>query len=227
MSLISRVESVRGRGVRAFPCPNRISGRSRTSISAEMQPVAEEQPFHDLIRRVRSGNPEAARELVDRYGPHIRRVARFELRDARLRRLVDSEDVWQSVAAAFFVRAAVGEFELESPRDLLSLLSTMARNRARRHAEHEGAAKRDFRRSEPLDTSACDVAARGPTPSSVASYREMRVRFLERLSEEERLIAELRAEGFTWPEVADRLGDDPFHSAIREGRELSLDQAAR
>lgn len=169
--------------------------------------MAYEQPFHYLIRRVRKGDAAAARELVDRYGPQIRRVARFELRDARLRRLVDSEDVWQSVAAAFFLRAAAGEFDLDSPRDLLRLLSAMARNRARRHAEHEGAAKRDFRRVESLNRDDFDVAARGQTPSSVASHREIRVRFLQRLSIHERLIADFRAEGLAWPEIADRMSE--------------------
>lgn len=183
------------------------SGLERTINLNILVPMAAEPQFHNLIRRVRRGDSDAARELVERFGPHIRRVARFELRDARLRRLLDSEDVWQSVAAAFFVRAAAGEFDLESPRDLLNLLSTMARNRARRHFEKEGAAKRDFRRVAHLETGAQAPRAPGPTPSSLASHREILSLFLARLGSEEQRIAELRAEGLAWSEIAALLGE--------------------
>jgi RNA polymerase sigma-70 factor (ECF subfamily) len=191
-----------------------------------MHPPEEDQsPFRDLVRRVRRGDPDAAREVVERYGPHIRRVARFELRDRRLRRLVDSEDVWQSVAGAFFVRAAAGDFELDTPRDLLALLSAMARNRARRHAEREGAAKRDFRRVEHMDAVAGALKARDPTPASAAAHRELLSELLRRLSPEERRVAELRAEGLAWAEVARRTGGTA--EAIRKRHERACERAAR
>ena len=37
--------------------------------------------FHDLIRRVRAGNEEAATEIVQRYEPAIRRAVRIRLVD--------------------------------------------------------------------------------------------------------------------------------------------------
>jgi RNA polymerase sigma-70 factor (ECF subfamily) len=190
-----------------------------------MASPASESPFADLLRRVRQGDPAAAREVVERYGPHIRRVARFELRDPRLRRLVDSEDVWQSVAGAFFFRAAAGDFELSTSRDLVALLSAMARNRARRHAEHEGAARRDFRRAEPADASAATLAAPGPSPRSAFAHRELLAELLRRLSPEERRAAELRAEGCSWAEVAERLGGTA--EAIRKRHQRACERAAR
>jgi hypothetical protein len=53
--------------------------------------------FSDFIRRVRRGDERAAEELVERYGPAIRRVVRVRLRDPRLQRLMDSGDICQSV----------------------------------------------------------------------------------------------------------------------------------
>jgi DNA-directed RNA polymerase specialized sigma24 family protein len=91
----------------------------------------------ELIRRVRAWDQEAAAELVRRYEPMIRRTVRFRLADARLDNLLESMDISQSVLRSFFVRAAAGQYDLETPGQLLRLLATMARNKlistARRH----------------------------------------------------------------------------------------------
>src|SRR5436305_574591 len=85
--------------------------------------------FQDLIRRVRTGDGDAATRLVHDYEADVRRVIRFRLRDSSLRKLLDSVDIWQSVLANFFVRAASGQFELDTPDQLRNLLVTMACNR--------------------------------------------------------------------------------------------------
>ena len=73
--------------------------------------MSEESAFRDLIRRVRAGDEDAAKEIVRIYEPAIRREARVRLVDPRLRRLFDSMDICQSVFASFFVRAAMGQYE--------------------------------------------------------------------------------------------------------------------
>ena len=85
--------------------------------------------FEELIRRVRAGDPGAAAELVRNYEPAIRRAVRFRLADARLGSLLESMDICQSVLASFFVRVATGQYELETPEQLLKLLTAMARNK--------------------------------------------------------------------------------------------------
>jgi hypothetical protein len=74
--------------------------------------MPEESPFPELIRRVRGGDEEAAAELLRRYGPTIRRVARVRLADAHLQRLFDSLDICQSVFGSFFVRTALGQYDI-------------------------------------------------------------------------------------------------------------------
>jgi RNA polymerase sigma-70 factor (ECF subfamily) len=59
--------------------------------------------FDDFMRRVRSGDEQAAAELVRQFEPLIRREVRYQLRDRRLYRLFDSMDICQSVLASFFV----------------------------------------------------------------------------------------------------------------------------
>ena len=64
--------------------------------------MPEQTSFADLIRRVRAGDDQAARELVREYEPAIRRAVRIQLRNPRLRAQLDSVDICQSVLANFF-----------------------------------------------------------------------------------------------------------------------------
>ncbi len=96
--------------------------------------------------RVRAGDEEASAELVRTYEPAIRVAVRARLTDPRLRRLLDSTDVCQSVLGNFFDRAGAGQFELKDPKQLVALLVTMARNRITNHALQQQAARRDHRR---------------------------------------------------------------------------------
>ena len=89
----------------------------------------EETPFPDLLRRVRAGDQDAAVELVRRYESAIRRAVRIKLLDSRLTEALESMDICQSVMGSFFYRAALGQYEMEKPEDLVRLLVTMARNK--------------------------------------------------------------------------------------------------
>jgi len=113
--------------------------------------LPDENKFRDLIQRVRQRDEEAAAELVQSYESAIRRVVRIHLRDSRLRRVLDSMDICQSVLASFFVRTALGEFELESPQQLLQLLATITRNKLVNQANRLRAQRRDIRRDAALD----------------------------------------------------------------------------
>src|SRR5438045_6758201 len=124
--------------------------RASIACGSGLSLMPEQELFAELIRRVRAGDEEAAAELVRRYEPAIRRVVRVHLRDSRLRRLLDSTDVCQSVLATFFVRANLGQYELDTPTDLLKLLATIARHKVISQAQRHGADRRDYRRDEAL-----------------------------------------------------------------------------
>ena len=53
--------------------------------------------FGDLLTRVRAGDPGAAEELIRKYEPVIRVTVRARLTDSRLRRVMDTMDICQSV----------------------------------------------------------------------------------------------------------------------------------
>ena len=113
-----------------------------------------------------SGRP---RSLVQRHEPAIRRAVR--VRDPRLR-LIESVDICQSVLATFFVRAALGQYDLENPDQLLKLLATIAQNKLAGQANREHAGRRDQRRINP-GAAIEECLAPGSSPSHQMSKREI------------------------------------------------------
>lgn len=193
--------------------------------------MTDDETFTDFLRRIRAGDEQAAAELVRRYEPFIRRAVRLRLEDRRLGRLFDSMDVCQSVLGSFFVRAAVGQFELDTPEQLVKLLATMARNKLASQARKEYAGRRDHRRVEASGPAALDQAAPGSSPSRQASAKEMLQEVHRRLSPDERRLVELRTQGHDWAQIAAEVGSTPaalrqkFCRALnRVTRELGLDE---
>jgi RNA polymerase sigma-70 factor (ECF subfamily) len=183
--------------------------------------VPENEPalsFVDLMNRVRAGDEQAAAQLIADYEPQIRRVIRVRLTDSRLRRQFDSMDVCQSVMANFFVRSALGQFDLHSPAQLVKLLATMAERRLINHVHKQQAQKRDVRRQQTGDGEELDFLDHGPTASRIVAGRDLLEQVRSRLTPAESLIADRRAEGQSWQEIAEELGDKPDAVRMRFSR---------
>ena len=161
----------------------------------------EDNLFLTLVRRVRAGDGVAAAELVRLYEPAVRRVVRMRLRDPRLRRVLDSSDVCQSVMASFFVRVAAGQFELNRPEQLLRLLAVMARNKLAGQARRGYVTRREFGdETRPAST----LADPGPGPNQQVAWRDLLGAVRGRLSDEERQLADRRARLQGWEQIAAR-----------------------
>jgi RNA polymerase sigma-70 factor (ECF subfamily) len=193
--------------------------------------MPEASDFPDLIRRVRAGDQAAAAELVRRYEPAIRRAVRVRLSDSRLARAFDSMDVCQSVMASFFVRAALGQYELDAPEQLLKLLATMARHKLADQVDRERAECRDNRRVEEGGAETREVVGGASSPSRQVAARDLLEAVQRRLSPEERQLVELRNQGLDWAAVAVRVGGTPeglrkrlARATDRVARELGLDE---
>ncbi len=186
--------------------------------------MAEELSFAELIQRVRAGDQEAATVLVRRYEPAIRRAVRIRLTDSRMGRVLDSMDICQSVLASFFVRAALGQYELDAPEQLLRLLATMARHKLADQVDRERAECRDNRRLAG-GAAAHEVAAEATSPGEQVSARELLAEVQRRLSAEERQLVELRQEGLEWGDIAVRVGGKP--EALRKRLARATDRIAQ
>ena len=182
-----------------------------------------EPSFDELIRQVSAGDEQAAARLVRDFEPVIRRVLRARLRNADARREFDSMDICQSVLANFFVRVATGQYDLKEPDDLTKLLVTMSRNKVAEKMRRQHRLRRDSRRT--LDgVEELPLVGRDPSPSAVIAGKELLEEAQQRLSEEERLLVELRGQGHSWEEVAASLGGTP--GARRNQLARALDRVA-
>src|SRR3954464_8639585 len=123
-----------------------------------------QNPFDELLRRVRAGETSAAYELVRRYESAIRVAVRTRLSDPALRRQFDSMDICQSVLASFFLRAAAGQYDLDKPGQLVALLTQMARNKLAMRSRNLYRQRRDVRRT----TSASDNDAMQREPADAS-----------------------------------------------------------
>lgn len=133
---------------------------------------------------------------------------------------MDSTDVCQSVMADFFVRTALGQFDLKSPEQLIGLLATMARNRVINHAKKQRAQRRDVGRLEGGDVADVQPAAAESTPSQIVAGRELLDAFRAMLTPDERDLAERRSRGEAWAEIAESLGRRPDALRIKLSRAL-------
>lgn len=182
--------------------------------------MSEEPTFRDLMSRVRAGDEQAAEELVRLYVPAIRLVVRRRLHDPSLRSLFESMDICQSILAGFFVRVALGQYELDTEEQLRKLLVTMALNKLRNHKQSQEAARRDARRTQKDSSAVREVVDPYPSPGQLAANRELLQALRSRLSEEERQLVELREQECSWAEIAERVGSKPdtvrmrYHRAI-------------
>lgn len=165
-----------------------------------------ENSFDELVRRVRAGDSAAAEEVVRRYEMAIRVAVRTRLSDPALRRQFDSMDICQSVLASFFLRAAAGQYDLHDPPQLVALLTKMAQNKLAMHARSEYRQRRDVRRALPLGDELAEPPHKSPLPPEQVADRDLLQRAFQLMDPQVRQIADSRAAGAEWTDIATKLG---------------------
>ncbi|TWT84771.1 RNA polymerase sigma factor [Planctomycetes bacterium CA13] len=182
--------------------------------------------FDDLIRKLKKGDGLAASQLVAEYETEIRRYVRVRLRTSRMRRLIESVDICQSVFAKFFVDLKRETVCPQSPDQLRALLMTMAKNKLIDKARYNQADKRDIGAVEAdggmLLEQTSDASR---SPSSVLADKELLEKFRGHLTEEERELIDARMEGTDWAEIATRCGTTG--EAMRKRVMRSIEAAAK
>jgi len=177
----------------------------------EDRTVPTDDDFAHLFARLEAGEPAAAAEVHARYACRLIGLARYGL-NSRIRSRMDGDDVAQSVFRTFFRRAAAGAFDLASEDALWALLAEITLRKCGRWNRLFAAAKRDTRREirlspedeesfvvQPIDT-------REPSPDDAAILVDLVEQVLTALEGRDRLVCELRLQGFTPPEIAQRAG---------------------
>jgi len=186
--------------------------------------------FQRLVRELKAGSPDAARELTETYGGHVLRVIRRRL-PQRLRSQFDSLDfaqiVWKSVLC-HPARLA----DLDDAERFAQWLAALASNKVISIGRRFQTARQDISREQHLPEAATlavsERVTRQPTPSAVAIFREEWERVLHEQPERARRVMELRFTGSTFEEIAHELGieESTARKIIARLRERSRRRAA-
>jgi RNA polymerase sigma-70 factor (ECF subfamily) len=171
--------------------------------------MSETPPDEDFLNWWRSGDEDAARQLFDRYVDQLVAVARRRI-SQRLASRIDAEDIVQSVFRTFFHRAREGKFHLEDPDDLCKLLARITVHKTFRQIAFQKRGKRDAGRETAQSDDSQDLLmkllAGEPTPEEATAFLDQLEHFLGQLKPQDRRILELRMEGYSNVEIADKLG---------------------
>lgn len=171
--------------------------------------------FAGLIDRLRDGDDDAVRVVLDRFSQQLLRLAQGRL-GAVLRVKEDPEDVVQSVYRSFFRRHRDGEFQIENWESLWGLLSLLTLRKIARRAEFYQAKKRDAGQEVPLasggesDAAGWVAAARDPGPEESAILVETIEELLQPLSASEQEMVRLRLAGHSTAEIGQTVGRSQF-----------------
>ncbi|MBS0209049.1 MAG: sigma-70 family RNA polymerase sigma factor [Planctomycetes bacterium] len=190
----------------------------------EATPMATNAEFVELIARVRRGDQQATAELVRMYEPEVRRFINARHTDERIRPSFGASDVYQNVMMSFFVRVALGEYEINAPEQLIALLTTMGRNKLVNHIEREQAGKRDVRRIGQEEVTNLPNQA-VDTPSQIAMGRELLANVRRQMTSRELYLVEQRASGRSWEELAKEVGEPADTLRMRCSR--AIDRVGR
>jgi len=171
------------------------------------------QPPEDLgalLNRVRTGDEAALTQLLQQYEPRLRTAARVLL-GPLLRPHVDSIDLVQSVHRVLLPGLRDGKYDLSCSEQLLALALTVIRRKVAR-------TWRRLQREQPPGTMTEEaensvealLASRNPEddPAANAQVNDAVEFLLNNLNEDDRQLIELRLQGYSTVEIADRLKSD-------------------
>ena len=179
-----------------------------------------------LINLWRQGDEDAARQIVERYIDRLLLLARRRI-SQRLASRVDPEDVVQSVFRTFFSRLKAGRFQLEEQDDLCKLLVRITLHKTLRQVAFHKAAKRDpgleTDQGEHHREQLMALLDGEPTPEATVAFVDQLEHFLGQLQPQERQILEMRLQGYSNEEIAQRLGlyDRKIRRAIEHVRAIA------
>lgn len=170
------------------------------------------EEFQDLMRRVREGSNDAARELLETYGPHVVRVVRRRM-SRELRSRFDSLDFAQAVWASFYAQRSRLE-DVDDPETLLAQLAQMARNKVVTEYRRRVLTQRaGIEREQPLESHEELVEEQPvesiPSPSQEFLAKDTWERLLANQSPLNQQVLRLRLAGLNCEEVGKRLAMHP------------------
>ena len=159
---------------------------------------------HLLLKRIRTGDQDAATELYLRYARRLLRLASSQSSSALTSR-VDPEDVVQSVFRTLFRRVSNGFYDVPPGDELWQLLLVLALNKIRKLATYHQAQKRDVRKTQDYETvQQFDEQQHATDETSLQILQMVVDDLLLELPTTKRRIIEMRIEGYRADDIVPR-----------------------
>lgn len=161
-----------------------------------------------LLQNMKQGDRDAVEQLWARYFDRLVRLARGKLLGVP-RQMADEEDVALSAIKSFCRAVEENRFpKLENSGDLWQILVMLTRNKASNLREYHASQKRDASLEVHGGEGFVDLLqSEEPDPQFVVELKEQFQFLLDELPDNQlQQIAVLKMEGYTHPEIAQKLG---------------------
>jgi RNA polymerase sigma-70 factor (ECF subfamily) len=165
-----------------------------------------------MIAGLRDGDHQVMQQFCREYGDRLHRLAEKRL-GGKLRRRVGPEDIVQSAYRTFLRRAQGGEFDLGDSDSLWRLLCAITLKKLYQKARANRRLKRSFDKEVHPQTDASDISGAGfdpvdrqPLPDEEAAFADQFEQLIASLDAEEQQVVELKLQGCTNEEAAERMG---------------------
>lgn len=170
--------------------------------------------LQEFLAILRSSDQQTIESLLNRLDPALRRIIRLRLADPRLRRVLDTADVFQSLLKDFLFQNHRDPSPAEAAAGLSAYLSAAVRykihTKLRKERRHLGTLTDDSR----LVSSEMSAARQ-------VEHREFIEAVRQRLSDDRRFLFDLTARGLTWTEISHKLGGKPDALRMRLRRAIA------
>jgi DNA-directed RNA polymerase specialized sigma24 family protein len=168
----------------------------------------------DFFAVLRSGDGRAVEQLLRQLDPILRRIIRLRLTDGRLRRLMDTTDIVQSLLKNFLYQSENDHPAAPGSDGLCAYLAAAVHHKictkTRKERRHAGSLPDGW---EPLSPE--------PPPAQHVEGQDFRQEVRGRLPEPARRLFDLKVQGFTWAEVAEQAGGHPDALRMRLRRAVA------
>jgi DNA-directed RNA polymerase specialized sigma24 family protein len=170
--------------------------------------------LQEFFAALRSGDPQTVEPLLNRLDPSLRRIIRSRLKDARLRRVADTNDIFQSLLKDFLFQKESQQSPSESSAGMYAYLAAAAyykiQAKLRKERRLAGSLADHF---EPI--------SQEPQPTRRLEDRDFIEAVRERLSDDGRLLFDLAVQGLAWAEISAVVGGKPDALRMRLRRGIA------
>ena len=183
----------------------------------------------DLVNEFQDGSQSAAKELFDKHCERLLRLAKRRI-GQRMSSRFDPEDVVQSAFRTFFTRVKNDEFAFENEDDLFKLLVRLTVRKTLRRIQYHRADKRNPEVEAGNQSDGSEVfnrvASHEPAAELEVALLDEFEKFVGQLPVLDRQVLELKVQGYSTVEIAEKLGtyDRKVRRIIERLESLSDDQ---